>query len=103
LEQPVPSTSSTSVKLDTKTKKRVKRLAALHPRSPHWVICEEVEQYLEREEKDEKFRQDALAAWTNYQATALYVTSGEADKWLAKLEAGKNAPPPTFTTTVSKS
>ena len=46
------------------------------------------------EEKREKFRQDALAAWTNYQATPLYITAGEADKWLAKLVAGKNAPIP---------
>ena len=99
----MPTTSSTSVKLDTKTKKRVQRLADLRRRSPHWVMCEEVEQYVEREEKSEKFRQDALAAWTNYQATGLYVTAAEADKWLAKLEAGKNAPPPTCTTTVNKS
>ncbi|MGO8717692.1 MAG: CopG family ribbon-helix-helix protein [Acidobacteriaceae bacterium] len=90
----MPTTSTTTVKLDSKTKKRVQRLAAQRRRSLHWVMPEEVEQYVEREEKDEKFRQDALAAWTNYQATPLYVTAGEADKWLAKLEAGKNAPPP---------
>ncbi|MGC1872587.1 MAG: ribbon-helix-helix protein, CopG family [Acidobacteriaceae bacterium] len=88
----MPITSSTSVKLDTKTKERVQRLAALRRRSPHWVLREAVEQYVEREEQSKKFRQDGLAAWTNYQATALYVTAGEADKWLAKLEAGKDAP-----------
>lgn len=37
----------------------------------------------------------ALAAWEQYQATGLHVTAAEADKWLAKLEAGKDAPPPT--------
>ena len=52
------------------------------------------EAHMNREEKREKFRQDALAAWTNYQATPLYITAGEADKWLAKLVAGKNAPIP---------
>jgi predicted transcriptional regulator len=97
----MPTTSST--KLDTKTKQRVQRFAELRRRSPHWVMCEEVEQYVEREEKSGKFRQDALAAWTDYQATPLYVTAGEADKWLAKLEAGKNAPPPTCTKTANKS
>jgi predicted transcriptional regulator len=96
------TTSATSAKLDTKTKKRFQRLAELCRRSPHWVMCEEVEQYVEREEKDEKFRQDALAAWTNYQAIPLYITAGEADNWLAKLEAGKDAPPPTCTTTANK-
>ncbi len=89
----MPTTSSTSVKLDTKTKKRVQRPAKARLQSSHWVMPEEVEQYVEREEKDEKFRQDALAAWTNYQATALYITAegvdsaSEADKWLAKLLA----------------
>ncbi|MHB1937695.1 MAG: CopG family ribbon-helix-helix protein [Acidobacteriaceae bacterium] len=85
---------NTTPKLDRKTKKRVQRPAKARLQSPHWVMPEEVEQYVEREEKDEKFQQDALAAWTNYQATALYITAGEADKWLAKLEAGKNVPPP---------
>lgn len=91
----MPITSSTSVKLDTKTKERVQRLAALRRRSPHWVLREAVEQYVEREEKREQFRQDALAAWDHYQATGKHVTAAEADKWLAKLEAGKDAPPPT--------
>ncbi len=91
----MPTTSSTSVKLDTKTKKRVQRLAVLRRRSPHWVLREAVEQYVEREEKREQFRQDALAAWDHYQATGKHVTAAEADKWLAKLEAGKDAPPPT--------
>lgn len=90
----MPTTSSTSIKLDSQMKQRVQRLAASRRRSPHWVLREAVEQYVERDEKSEKFRQDARAAWTNYQATALYVTAGEADKWLAKLEAGKNAPIP---------
>ena len=44
------------------------------------------------EEKREKFRQDALAAWTEYQTTGLYVTAAEADKWLAKLQSGRLRP-----------
>ena len=55
---------------------------------------EAVEQYVEREEKREQLRQDALAAWANYQATGLHLTANEADAWLAKLEAGKAATPP---------
>ena len=52
---------------------------------------EAVEQYVEREEKREQLRQDALAAWSGYQATGLHLTAKEADAWLAKLEAGKSA------------
>ncbi len=94
----MPTASNTSVKLDTKTKKRVQRPAAQRRRSTKWVMCEEVEQYVEREEKSEKFRQDEHAAWTNLQATPLYITvegvdnAAEADKWLAKLQSGRLRP-----------
>ena len=90
----MPKPSTTSVKLDIETKERVQRLAASRRRSPHWVMREAIEQYVEREEKREQFRQHALAAWTHYQTTGLHATAGEADAWLVKLEAGKEAAPP---------
>jgi predicted transcriptional regulator len=90
----MPTTSTTSLKLDNETKDRVQRLAAARRRSAHWVMREAVEQYVEREEKRQQFHQDALAAWADYQATGLHVTAAEADRWLAKLEAGEEAAPP---------
>ena len=90
----MPTSSTTSLKLDIRTKKRLQRLASARRRSPHWVMREAIEQYVEREEKREQFRQDALAAWTHYQTTGLHATAEEADAWLAKLEAGKDAAPP---------
>jgi predicted transcriptional regulator len=90
----MPTTSTTSLKLDAETKDRVQRLAAARRRSAHWVMREAVEQYVEREEKRLRFHQDALAAWAGYQATGLHVTAAEADRWLAKLEAGKDAAAP---------
>jgi predicted transcriptional regulator len=83
--------SATSLKLDSAMKERVRRLAAARRRSPHWLMRDAVEQYVEREEKREQLRQDALAAWAEYQTTGLHVTAEEADAWLAKLEAGKRA------------
>jgi predicted transcriptional regulator len=52
---------------------------------------EAVEQYVEREERREQLRQDALSAWSDYEITGLYLTGAEADAWLGKLEAGKRA------------
>ncbi len=83
--------STTTLKLDSAMKERVRRLASARRRSPHWVMREAVEQYVEREEKREQLRQDALAAWAEYQTTGLHVTAKEADAWLAKLEAGRRA------------
>ena len=86
--------STTSLKLDIETKERIQRLAAARRRSAHWVMREAIKQYVEREEKREQFRQDALAAWNHYQTTGLHATAEEADAWLAKLETGKDAAPP---------
>jgi predicted transcriptional regulator len=83
--------STTSLKLDSVTKERVNRLASARRRSPHWLMREAVEQYVEREEKREQLRQDALAAWEEYQTTGLHVTAKDADAWMAKLAAGKRA------------
>jgi len=86
--------STTSLKLDSAIKERVHRLASALRRSPHWVMREAVEQYVEREEKREQLRQDALAAWAGYQTSGRHVTAKDADAWLAKLEAGKRAAVP---------
>jgi predicted transcriptional regulator len=86
--------STTSLKLDNTIKHRVQQLASARRRSPHWLMREAIEEYVEREEKREKLRQDALAAWDHYQATGLHVTFEEADTWLSKLEAGKNSAAP---------
>jgi len=88
------ATSTTSLKIDQKLKKRVQRLAAARRRSPHWLMCEAVEQYVSREEKRQQLRQDALAAWNDYQTTGLHLTEKEADAWLAKLGAGEDAEAP---------
>jgi predicted transcriptional regulator len=85
---------TTSLKLDAATKERVRRLASARRRSPHWLMREAIAEYVEREEKRERFRQDALAAWDHYQTTGLHLTAEEADAWLAKLEAGKDAASP---------
>ena len=90
----MPPASTTSIKLDDTVKARVQRLAATQRRSMHWIMREAIEQYLEREEKRESFRQEALAAWQEYQSTGLHATGEEVDTWLAKLEAGEAAPPP---------
>ena len=88
------ASTTTSLKLDSTVKERINRLASARRRSPHWVMREAVEQYLEREEKRDQLRQDALAAWEGDQTTGLHLSAAEADAWLAKLENGKRAPVP---------
>ncbi|MDP3639526.1 MAG: CopG family ribbon-helix-helix protein [Azonexus sp.] len=88
------TTRPVAVKLDSTTRERMKKLADAKHRTPHWLMREAIEQYVDREEKRESFRQDGLRAWDAYQATGLHVTHAEADTWLEQLEAGNDVEPP---------
>jgi predicted transcriptional regulator len=85
---------ATSLKIDDALKGRVRHLADARDRTPHWIMREAIRQYVEREEKREAFKQDALQAWREYEETGRHVPHEEADIWLAKLEAGEDAEPP---------
>jgi predicted transcriptional regulator len=90
-----PSTAKpVAVKLDDDSRARIKKLADARQRTPHWMMREAITQYIDREEKRESFRQDAIAAWEAYQTTGRHVTSEDADAWLGKLEAGLDVEPP---------
>ena len=84
----------TSIKLDENLRKRLQHLAEARRRTAHWMMREAIEQYVEREEKREAFKQDALKAWEAYQQTGAHLTLEEADAWLEKLEAGEDAETP---------
>ena len=86
--------SPVTVKIEAAIKQRVQRLAQARNRTAHWVMHEAIIQFVDREEKREGVRQDAIAAWEAYQLTGLHVTMAEADSWLAKLENGEDAAPP---------
>ena len=73
---------ATSVKLDDVLKKRIQHLADLRHRSAHWIMCEAIRDYVEREEARESFKQESLASWTAYQETGQHLTGQEARDWL---------------------
>jgi predicted transcriptional regulator len=89
----LPSTSTTSLKLDPETKQRIQRLADARRRTSHWIMREAIDEYLSREEKREQLRLDTIASWDHYEATGLHVPDDEMDQWAAKLKAGSKAPP----------
>jgi len=73
---------ATSIKIDDELKSRVQHLANLRRRSAHWVMREAIQQYVEREEARESFKQEALASWTAYQETGRHLTGEEVRAWL---------------------
>ncbi len=76
------ATRPIAIKIDQDTRDRVKRLAEARHRTSHWMMREAISQYVEREEKREAFRQDAINAWNEYQETGLHVTGDEVVAWI---------------------
>ena len=58
-----PSACTVAIKLDSKTKKRLKKLGELKQRAPHWLMKEAVERYLVEEEYAEQLKQETLLRW----------------------------------------
>jgi len=71
-----------SIKIDEVLKSRVQSLAASQRRSAHWIMREAIQQYVEREEARESFRQEAVQSWAEYQRTGQHLTGAEVREWL---------------------
>lgn len=85
-----------SVKIDPETRARIEHLAEARHRTTHWIMREAISQYVEREEKREAFRQDAIKAWDEYQETSLHATAAEVDTWLASWGTENELPAPVW-------
>lgn len=83
-----------SVKLDASLQDRLQRLAGQRDRTAHYLMREAIQQYLDREEARESFKQDALASWAEYQETGLHVTDEEMRRWLRSWGTEDELPPP---------
>jgi len=57
------------------------------------MMRQAVQEYLEREEKRETLRREALESWDEYQRTGLHVTIQEVRQWVDSL-GSENAPEP---------
>ena len=73
---------ATSVKLDDQLKARIQQLAHVRDRSPHYLMREAIERYVDQEEARERFQQEAKESWQHYQETGLHVTGEELFAWL---------------------
>lgn len=83
-----------SIKLHPNTKARLQHLAKNKRRTAHWIMREAIQEYLDREEKKEAFRQDTIKAWEEYRSTGLHVTAEEVDTWMASWGTDQELPAP---------
>jgi predicted transcriptional regulator len=73
---------SKAVKLDDETYARLKALGEARKRSPHWLMKEAIQQFLDREEEAEHIRRDTLKRWERYETTGEMVTHDVVDAWI---------------------
>jgi predicted transcriptional regulator len=73
---------ATSIKLEEGLKNRIQNLANLRNRSPHWIMRQAINDYVEREESRESFKQEALNSWKSYKETGQHLTGQEVNDWL---------------------
>ncbi len=73
---------ATSIKIDDTLNGRIQHLARERNRSPHWIMLDAIQQYVEREEARENFKNEALASWAAYKETGRHLTGQEARAWL---------------------
>lgn len=75
-------TKPMGVKLPDRDRERLKKLADARKRTPHWLVKEAIIEYLDREETVERFRQESITAWEEYQRTGKSVPNDEVMAWL---------------------
>ncbi len=74
---------ATSIKLNDTLISEIKRLAELQHRSPHWIMCEAIREYVARETARENLKAEALASWAAYQETGRHLNQKEVQDWLS--------------------
>jgi predicted transcriptional regulator len=70
------------VKLDEKTRTRLKALGESRDRTPHWLMKKAITDFLDQEEALEIRNQEADAALKDYQTTGQYVSHENMKIWL---------------------
>jgi predicted transcriptional regulator len=89
-----PPMANLSIKLDIADRDRIRSLAAYKKRTPHFIMKEAVQNYLEQEEAEQRFIAAAKESRSHYQKTGLHVTHEEFSSWVDQLQINPKATPP---------
>ena len=74
--------TTVGVKLDEKTRERLKQLGEVKQRTPHWLMRDAILTYLDHEEQIEREKQEDIDRWNRYQATGQHVSHEAVEAWL---------------------
>ena len=77
--------SSVAIKLDDEIKTRIQNLGEIKERSTHWLMKRAILDYLEKEERAEKEKQEDQQRWENYVQTGESINHNDMKNWLKSL------------------
>lgn len=84
-----------SIKLETAQKNYLAQIAKEKDRSVHFLLCQAVKEFIEREQAQTHLYETAKAASEHYRATGLHTTHEEMKAWAQSLGSKSELPPPT--------
>ena len=84
-------TTNVTVKLENSARDRLKSLALAKKRTPHYIMREAIQKYLEEEESEQRFIKAAEKSWGDYEKTGQHITLEEARAWAKKLRKNPKA------------
>lgn len=90
-----PRAFSMTVKLEVSERDRLKSLAVARKRTPHYLMKEAIQTYLEKAESEELFIQAALRSRQHLKETGLHVTQNEFSAWVKAIQQNPKTPMPT--------
>jgi predicted transcriptional regulator len=82
LERPV-KTGTVSIKLNSAYRDRLKTLAVSQKRTPHYLMKEAIQGYIEQAEIHQNFIRAGEESLRHYEATGLHNTFEELNSWLS--------------------
>jgi len=78
------------IKLDDDTRARLKELGKVRDRSPHYLMKKAIADFLEREERYEREREEDERRWQNYLTTGEHIDGQVMHDLLKDLSEGKS-------------
>ena len=91
-----PRAVNVTVKLEESERQSLKSLAAVKQRTPHFLMKEAIQRYIEEEEEAEQAAIEAAAAsLAHYKKTGLHTTLDEVKVWAIAVRKDRSAKMPT--------
>jgi predicted transcriptional regulator len=84
-----------TVKLSASERDRIKSIAAFRKRTPHYIMKEAIQTYLQSAEVEQNFIAAGEESWNDFEKTGLHITLEEARGWAKELKTNPKATIPT--------